>query len=273
MSARILVVDDLETNIKLLEVKLTNQYYEVFTARNGLEALEVLGREKIDIILLDVMMPQMDGFETCRRIKANPKTAYIPVIMVTALSDVENRVNGLNAGADDFITKPIVDVALLARIRSYDRLKSLIDEIRDKGEDGVQFIENRNDSNLITGATILLLDDDIAQCNFIKNTLNEANIIEVDLKKNIDTYLNANIDLVIVSAQLINIDGLRICVKILNNKITRNIPIIALIEEADSDIIVKALDLGVSDYIILPLNKEEVRVRVKTQIGSFDLIV
>ena len=157
MSARILVVDDLETNIKLLEVKLTNQYYEVFTARNGLEALEVLGREKIDIILLDVMMPQMDGFETCRRIKANPKTAYIPVIMVTALSDVENRVNGLNAGADDFITKPIVDVALLARIRSYDRLKSLIDEIRDKGEDGVQFIENRNDSNLITGATILLI--------------------------------------------------------------------------------------------------------------------
>ena len=267
MSARILVVDDLETNIKLLEVKLTNQYYEVFTARNGLEALEVLGREKIDIILLDVMMPQMDGFETCRRIKANPKTAYIPVIMVTALSDVENRVNGLNAGADDFITKPIVDVALLARIRSYDRLKSLIDEIRDKGEDGVQFIENRNDSNLITGATILLLDDDIAQCNFIKNTLNEANIIEVDLKKNIDTYLNANIDLVIVSTQLINIDGLRICVKILNNKITRNIPIIVLIEEADSDIIVKALDLGVSDYIISPLNKEEVRVRVKTQIS------
>ena len=267
MSARILVVDDLETNIKLLEVKLTNQYYEVFTARNGLEALEVLEREKIDIILLDVMMPQMDGFETCRRIKANPKTAYIPVIMVTALSDVENRVNGLNAGADDFITKPIVDVALLARIRSYDRLKSLIDEIRDKGEDGVQFIENRNDSNLITGATILLLDDDIAQCNFIKNTLNEANIIEVDLKKNIDTYLNANIDLVIVSTQLINIDGLRICVKILNNKITRNIPIIALIEEADSDIIVKALDLGVSDYIISPLNKEEVRVRVKTQIS------
>ncbi len=266
MSARILVVDDLETNIKLLEVKLTNQYYEVFTARNGLEALEVLNHEKIDIILLDVMMPQMDGFETCRRIKANPKTAHIPVIMVTALSDIENRVHGLNAGADDFITKPIVDVALLARIRSYSRLKSLIDEIRDKGEDGIQFVESRNESNLIEGANILLVDDDMAQYSFIKNTLSEANVIEVDLKKNIDEYLNANIDLVIVSTQLINVDGLRICVKILNNKITRNIPIVALIEEGDNEVIVKSLDLGVSDYIVSPLNKEEVRLRVKTQI-------
>ena len=117
MSAHILVVDDLLPNIRLLQAKLEKEYYTVSTAESGSEALEMMKMELPDLILLDVMMPEMDGFEVCRRLKSNVKTADIPVVMVTALSDVEDRVEGLNAGADDFITKPINDHALFARIR------------------------------------------------------------------------------------------------------------------------------------------------------------
>src|SRR5882724_2022095 len=130
MSARVLVVDDVEANVKLLEAKLAGEYFEVMTASNGPRALELADAELPDIILLDVMMPRMDGFEVCRRLKANPRTVDIPVVMVTALSDVADRLRGLEAGADDFLTKPVNDIALFARVRSLVRLKRMMDELR-----------------------------------------------------------------------------------------------------------------------------------------------
>src|SRR5467141_397172 len=130
MLARILVVDDNEVNVELLVVMLASEHYVVSTAFDGFEALAKIAAEKPDIVLLDVMMPDLDGFETCRRIKANPAIAHIPVVMVTALSDVADRVKGLEAGADDFLTKPINDVALMARVRSLLRLKMIRNEWR-----------------------------------------------------------------------------------------------------------------------------------------------
>jgi two-component system cell cycle response regulator len=132
MTARILVVDDILPNVKLLEAKLTAEYFDVLTASDGASALELADAETPDIILLDVMMPGMDGFEACERLKANPKTRHIPVVMVTALSDVNDRVRGLKAGADDFLSKPVNDVALFARVRSLARLKMMMDELRDR---------------------------------------------------------------------------------------------------------------------------------------------
>ncbi|HPQ51523.1 MAG TPA: response regulator, partial [Alphaproteobacteria bacterium] len=130
MTARVLVVDDILPNVKLLEAKLMAEYYEVVTALNGPEALKKIVECNPDVVLLDVMMPGMDGFEVCRQIKANPLTAHIPVVMVTALTDVEDRVRGLENGADDFLSKPVNDVALMARVRSLVRLKMTIDEWR-----------------------------------------------------------------------------------------------------------------------------------------------
>ena len=118
MTARVLVVDDILSNVKLLEAKLTAEYFEVVTAFNGLECLAKMDESAPDIVLLDVMMPGMDGFEVCRRIKSNPKTAHVPVVMVTALDQPSDRVAGLEAGADDFLTKPVDDAALFARVRS-----------------------------------------------------------------------------------------------------------------------------------------------------------
>src|ERR1700761_7763284 len=118
MTARVLVVDDILSNVKLLEAKLTAEYFEVITAFNGLECLSKMDAGAPNIVLLDVMMPGMDGFEVCRRIKSNPRTAHVPVVMVTALDQPSDRVAGLDAGADDFLTKPVDDAALFARVRS-----------------------------------------------------------------------------------------------------------------------------------------------------------
>src|SRR5215472_14234499 len=130
MSARVLVVDDVEANVKLLEAKLSSEYFDVISAYNGRTALQIADSELPDVILLDVMMPRMDGFEVCRRLKANPRTADVPVVMVTALSDVADRLRGLEVGADDFLTKPVNDIALFARVRSLVRLKRMMEEQR-----------------------------------------------------------------------------------------------------------------------------------------------
>ena len=130
MTARVLVVDDLEPNVKLLEAKLRAEYFDVVSAYSGQEAVDTAISDQPDIILLDVMMPGMDGFEACRRIKENPETMHIPIVMVTALDQQTDRVVGLEAGADDFLTKPVEDLALFARVRSLSRLKMMTDELR-----------------------------------------------------------------------------------------------------------------------------------------------
>ena len=130
MTARVLVVDDVPANVKLLEARLSAEYFDVTTAHSGAEALAACERAECDIVLLDVMMPDMDGFEVCRRLKSNPATHHIPVVMVTALDQPSDRVRGLQAGADDFLTKPVSDIALIARVRSLTRLKMMTDELR-----------------------------------------------------------------------------------------------------------------------------------------------
>ena len=143
MTARVLVVDDILANVRLLEAKLAAEYFDVVTAMNGVDALEAVQRTKPDIVLLDVMMPGIDGIEVCRRIKANPQTQHIPVVMVTALDQPEDRVRGLEAGADDFLTKPVNDVSLFCRVKSLVRLKMLTDELRTRtGGDPLRLMSN-----------------------------------------------------------------------------------------------------------------------------------
>ena len=130
MTARILVVDDVPANVRLLETRLLAEYFDVLTASNGVEALAICEKERVDVVLLDIMMPGMDGFEVCRRLKADPRTEHIPVVMVTALDQPADRVRGLEVGADDFLTKPVNDLQLMTRVKSLVRLKMLTDELR-----------------------------------------------------------------------------------------------------------------------------------------------
>ena len=138
MTARVLVVDDILANVKLLEARLQAEYFEVLTANSGQQALDVLARERVDVILLDVMMPGMDGFETCRHIKSDNATYHIPVVMVTALDQPSDKVLGLESGADDFLTKPVDDIALVTRVKNLARLKMLNDEMMMRASTGKQ---------------------------------------------------------------------------------------------------------------------------------------
>src|SRR5438552_14933549 len=125
MSAKILVVDDTPQNVKLLADLLTAKGYAVVTASSGVQALEKVEKEAPDLVLLDVVMPEMSGYEVCRKIRGNPVTATLPVVMVTALDPLEERVKGIEAGADDFLSKPINQAELLARVKSLLRIRDL----------------------------------------------------------------------------------------------------------------------------------------------------
>jgi len=129
MTATILVVDDELTNRALLEELLSQQGYRVVPAGDGQEALEKVARVEPDLVLLDVRMPKLDGFDVCRRLKNDPGTRLTPVVLVTGLAAVADRVRGIEAGADDFLTKPFERVELLARVRSLLNLKSYTDEL------------------------------------------------------------------------------------------------------------------------------------------------
>lgn len=131
-SGRILVVDDVQANVHLLTTYLKAVGYQVIPARDGEEALLMLRDTNPDLILLDVMMPKLNGFEVCHRIRNEDATKYIPVIIVTALNDIEDKIKGLEAGADDFISKPFNKLELLTRVKSLLRIKSLHDQLNEK---------------------------------------------------------------------------------------------------------------------------------------------
>ena len=238
MSARVLVVDDIAANVRLLEAKLLVEYYEVLTANDGATALEIVAESMPDIVLLDVTMTGMGGFEVCQNIKNNPETAHIPVVMVTALSDVSDRVKGLEAGADDFLTKPVNDLALFARIRSLVRLKRAMDEWRAPESTFTQF--GLNDTAMQT-------EEDLS-------------LLQVLLVADGDYHL------LLVDERVDGDDVFRFCSQVRSKETTRQAPVLIMLDDGDTERLAKELDLGVNDYLVRPVNKDELIARARTQI-------
>jgi two-component system, cell cycle response regulator len=272
MSARVLVVDDVVANVKLMEARLTAEYFDVLTAMSGAEALAICDRAQCDIVLLDVMMPEMDGFEVCRRLKANPKTHHIPVIMVTALDQPSDRVRGLEAGADDFLTKPVSDLALIARVRSLVRLKMATDELRMRAltskEIGIQ--EPSPDALAEAGRNgkILIVDDRVSSYERVAAALANAHTVDVETNPHEALFHAADgeYDLLVVSLNLENFDGLRLCSQVRSLERTRNLPILMIAEGEDTARLLRGLEIGVNDYLVRPIDKNELFARVRTQI-------
>jgi len=271
MTARVLVVDDILSNVKLLEAKLTAEYFEVVTAFNGVEALAKVEECDPDIILLDVMMPGMDGFEVARRIKGNPKTAHVPVVMVTALDQPSDRVAGLDAGADDFLTKPVDDAALFARVRSLVRLKLMTDELRMRESTGqsmglIDPAQTLIDNNP-TGR-ILIIEDRPESVAWFTTALSPAN--EVSAADSFEEALvrvrGGDYDLIVVSLGLRGFDGLRLCSQLRSLPEGRNVPILVLVSDGDRRKLTQALEMGVNDYLTRPVDKNELTARVRTQL-------
>ncbi|MBV9571202.1 MAG: PleD family two-component system response regulator [Alphaproteobacteria bacterium] len=272
MSARVLVVDDILSNVKLLEAKLAAEYFEVVTAYSGVEALAKVEEHEPDIVLLDVMMPGMDGFEACRRIKQNPKTAHLPVVMVTALDQPSDRVAGLESGADDFLTKPVDDAALFARVRSLVRLKMMTDELRMREETGqtmglIDAAQTLVESSAPTGR-VLVIEDRPESVSAFRSALNGKNeVCAVDsFEEALVQVRSADPDLIVVSLGLRGFDGLRLCSQLRSLPQARNIPILVIVNDGDRRKLTQALEMGVNDYLTRPIDKNELVARVRTQL-------
>ena len=270
MTARILVVDDIPANVKLLEARLLAEYFDVLTAGNGYDALSLCEQTQVDLILLDIMMPGIDGFEVCERLKANPRTAHIPVVMVTALDQPSDRVRGLKAGADDFLTKPVNDLQLMSRVKSLVRLKTLSDELRVRAvtarsisvEDGLENAMGEEPGD------ILLVDGRGSSQERIVRALKPiADVTAMsDPQAALFQAAESGYELVIVNANFTDYDPLRLCSQLRSLERTRYLPILLIAEQGDDQMVVRALDLGVTDYLVRPIDPNELIARSLTQI-------
>jgi two-component system cell cycle response regulator len=272
MTARVLVVDDIPVNVKLLEAKLLVEYYEVVTANDGPNALVVAKEQRPDIILLDVMMPGMDGYEVCTKLKADPATAHIPVVMVTALNEVGDRVRGLEAGADDFLTKPVNDVALFARIRSLVRLKRASDEWRAREATAVDLGVTSSAGETVdekAPGTVLLAADGLWDSEALQETLEaQGHTVEYaeDDAATVAKASAGNYDIVMIGDGDRSGDALRLCSQLRSEPETRHGPILLLVPEGSDERLAKALELGINDYLVRPVERDELIARTWTQI-------
>lgn len=271
MSARVLVVDDVLTNIKVLEARLSAEYFEVITAMNGPSALDICARGLCDIVLLDVMMPGMDGFEACRRLKQDPRTAHIPVVMVTALDQTSDRVAGLEAGADDFLSKPVDDIALITRVRSLARLKTLTDELtmRVTSSADIGLAESFDLlSPGLDGGRVLLVEDDLETVEAVRPVLSRHYVVdhEPDPQEALFRAAEGDYDIAIISLALKDFDALRLCSHLRALDRTRLMPILVIADADDNRRLMRGLDLNVNDYLLRPVEKYEMLARVRTQV-------
>ena len=272
MTGRVLIVDDIPANVKLLEARLSVEYFDVVTAASGAAALEICERAQCDIVLLDAMMPDMDGFEVCRRLKASPSTHHIPVVIVTALDQPSDRLRGLEAGADDFLTKPVSELALIARVRSLSRLKRMSDELRMRvarsRDIGIANAERAAIADVGLGARILVVDDRAASSERICGMLAGEQTVEIETDANRALFHAAecNYDLLVISFALERYDALRLCSQIRSLERTRNMPILAIAGAENDARLVRGLEIGINDFLMQPIDKNELMARVRTQI-------
>jgi two-component system cell cycle response regulator len=200
-----------------------------------------------------------------------PETEHIPVVMVTALDQPRDRVQGLEAGADDFLTKPLNDLALFARVRSLVRLKMVTDELRMREATGQRIgaLSANGDSFLMSEpGRILVIDDRPTSLRRITETLaNEHNVMVAETQEEfMRLAANDDFDLLIVSLTLQEYDGLRLCSQLRSLEATRQTPVLAIVEEGDTARLVRALDMGVNDYLVRPIERNELVARARSQL-------
>ncbi|RYH06300.1 MAG: response regulator [Alphaproteobacteria bacterium] len=239
MTARILVVDDIEVNLRLLEARLHAEYFEVITASSGAEALAICARETIDLVLLDVMMPDMDGYAVCRALRLNSRTQHLPIVMITALDEASDRLKGLEAGADDFLTKPVRDLQLFSRVRSLTRLKLLTDELRARAETTVDLMAGTDIlariANGGSGGRVLVFGESDGTAGRVRKYLRSDHEVAgvADPSTVLKEEATGSYDIFIISLSAVGYDPLRLCSQIRSSDHLRQIPILLLTDPAD----------------------------------------
>jgi two-component system cell cycle response regulator len=271
VTARVLVVDDIPANLRLLEAKLRAEYFEVALAASGPEALALSAAWAPDIVLLDVMMPGMDGYEVCRRLKSQEATAHIPVVMVTALTDQAERVRGLEAGADDFISKPVDTMLLFARLRALLRVKQVLDAWRLRAETARElgFEAPGAPGEAFVGARLLLAGCDPQEAAAVAAALATDGMLvdhAPDEATAWDRLQDSLHDLALVSLPLAGGDALRLASRLRAHGESRDLPLVLLAAEDQRAAVLRAFDLGASDHVMRPVDPPELRARVRNQL-------
>ncbi len=270
MTARVLIVDDIPANVRLLQAKLEADYYDVITAGNGEAGIETAIEEQPDIILLDVMMPGVDGYEVCRQLKHHPETRHIPIILLTALDGREDRLSGLEAGADDFLTKPVDDIILMARLKALVRLKQMVDDLRQREASSRRAGLSGEDlytRQISATGNVLILDDNERQAERLMLQLgNDHRAAYVTDPGEALRIAAGRVDLVVLNMTAKAFDPLRWVAQLRSSEATRHRPVLGIYNPDDRKVLLKALELGVNDVAPKPLDVQELMARAKTQI-------
>jgi two-component system, cell cycle response regulator len=272
VTARVLVVDDVQSNLKLLQTRLGIEYFEVLTATNGPDAIAICEQGGCDIVLLDVKMPGMDGLEVCRRLRIAPETAHLLIVLLTALDRPADRVRGLEAGADDFLTKPVDEIALIARVRSLVRLKFSIDVLRNRAAHsagaGMIAPAEALKLNASERGRLLLVDEQRSSSERIVGALSPYHdvIATNEPGEALAMAREEAVDLMIVSLGFGAFDGLRLCSQARSHESTRNLPLLLIADPEDRPKVLRGLELGVNDYLTRPIDRNELLARVRTNV-------
>lgn len=271
MTARILAVDDIATNLRLLEAKLQAEYYEVLLASSGQEALQVAFTQLPDVILLDVMMPGMDGYEVCRALKADIRTQHIPVVMVTALTDSTERVRGLEAGADDFLSKPVDNATLFARLRALLRVKQVQDAWRLRSDTARELgIDNPAPPAIsVQGARALILNADAEEARAVREALLADDMIVYTVASVDEAFQRlskGDVDLALLALPVDPGEVLRLASRLRAQNATRDLPLILLADSHQKNEVLRGFDLGANDHCFRPMDPNELRARARNQV-------
>ncbi len=275
MPGRILVVDDVATNRLILKAKLAAAYYDVLEADCGQAAFDVARAEQPDVILLDIKMPDMDGYQVCEMLKGCSETSHIPVVMVTASSAPKERIRGLSVGADDFLVKPINDLALFARVRNLLRVKMMFDELKLRDSTSRElglsdFLENAEEIDS-EPHTVMLAPAAKAQGETWKAQISKMSNVEVigvcAEREALNMARFEQPDAIIVHQRLMEDgDSLRLISALRARPETRQAVMIYVVSDGAIETAAKALDLGTSDYVLEPFEPEELTIRLRTQL-------
>tara|TARA_R110002124_G_scaffold104370_5_gene254301 strand:+ start:22936 stop:24330 length:1395 start_codon:yes stop_codon:yes gene_type:complete len=279
MSIRVLAVDDLPANLKLLSARLTAEYYSVKSLSNGLDTLDYCRNNQVDVVLLDVVMPGLDGFETCRALKSDPATRDIPIILLTALKDEASRIKGLNAGADDFLSKPVNDVALISRIRNLASQKQALEDMRthsinalrrvsshDAGIDG--FDEGAESFDDGRNGQILVFDDDPIAADKITRSLAAEQVTKTVLtEEDASAALHScDWDAVIVGLSNTSSDPLAFLSQLKAPTEYRHLPTLVVAKPEDEKRLQRSFELGATNYVMMPYQERELAARMRREV-------
>ena len=273
MTARVLVVDDSAGSVALLEAYLKFEYLEVVSASNGPQALARIAEREPDLVVLDLLMEGMDGFEVCRRIKSDPGTTHVPVLIVSSLDAPTDRAKAFNVGADDYMMKPLHSPSFIARVRSLIQSKRVIDELRVAERTGREMrFQSGAGATVpeidIAGGQLLLVADDRTTVNQIRSALVPEHQVHIDRDAD-DALLvtkRGEFDAILVDLSLEGADGLRLCSQLRNLEETRHTPLLAIARERDIVARVRALEMGVNGFVTLPVHIGELQAGVNSQL-------